>query len=508
MMNSQNVLADNEQLQKEAERVNVAIIGSGFSGTGLAIQLKRSGEESFVVLEREHSLGGTWRDNHYPGAACDVQSHLYSYSFKPKPEWSRVYARQPEILEYLRDCATSEGVDRHMRFDSEVLGAAWIEESNEWLISTANGSYLARVLVTASGHLSDPKYPNIPGIDDFKGAKFHSARWDHDTSLEGKRVGVIGTGASAIQIIPEVAKVAGKLTVFQRSAPYVVPRMDREYSTAEKNMFARLPHTAEKLRRDLFWAGEARFPQRRGIESFISRVEGLALDHLADQIKDPDLRAKLTPDYAIGCKRVLISNEYYPTYLRENVELETQGIERITENAVVMKDGSKHDLDALIVSTGFETSDLPISHRIHGTDGLLLADHWARGEQAYACSTVNGFPNLFIMNGPNSGLGAGSIIFVIESQIDYILGALDYLHQNGYTRMEVTQDAEMDFAAMIDRNAQGTVWLEGGCKSWYVDERNGRLSTIWPDFMSRFRDSNGVFRPEAYEVRSLAEQKV
>ncbi|MEV0688216.1 NAD(P)/FAD-dependent oxidoreductase [Nocardia sp. NPDC050378] len=484
--------------------MNVAIIGSGFSGTGLAIQLKRSGEESFVVLERENTLGGTWRDNHYPGAACDVQSHLYSYSFKPKPDWSRVYARQPEILQYLRDCATSEGIVEHMRFDSEVLEAAWIEESNEWLISTTNGDYAARVLVSASGHLSDPKYPDIAGIEDFAGAKFHSARWDHDTALDGKRVGVIGTGASAIQIVPEVAKVAGNLTVFQRSAPYVVPRLDREYTAGERNMFARLPHTAQKLRRDLFWASEARFPQRRGIESFISRVERLALDHLANQIADPVLRAKLTPDYAVGCKRVLISNQYFPTFLRENVELETRGIDHITENAVVMADGTRHELDVLIVSTGFEASDLPIARRIRGRDGLLLADHWADGEQAYACSTVNGFPNLFIMNGPNSGLGAGSIIFVIESQIDYILGALDYLGRNGYTRIEVRQEAETEFAAMLDRKAQGTVWLDGGCKSWYVDQRNGRLSVIWPDFMSRFRDSNGVFRPEAYEVRALA----
>jgi cation diffusion facilitator CzcD-associated flavoprotein CzcO len=504
-MTSSTLQADHKQSEKDVERVDVAIIGSGFSGIGLAIQLKRSGEASFVVLEREQALGGTWRDNHYPGAACDVQSHLYSYSFKLNPEWSRVYARQPEILQYLRDSATSEGLDEHMRFNNEVLDAAWIESSNEWLITTTNGRYVARVLVSASGHLSDPKYPNIPGLDDFKGAKFHSARWDHDTSLEGKRVGVIGTGASAIQVIPEVARVAGKLTVFQRSAPYVVPRKDRAYSPGEKNMFARLPDTAKRLRRDLFWASEARYPQRRNIESFISRVEKVALDHLANQIEDPELRAKLTPDYSIGCKRVLISNEYFLTYLRDNVELETRGIARITENSVVMADGSEHELDALVVSTGFEASDLPISHRIHGLNGELLSHRWSRGEQAYACSTVNGFPNLFIMNGPNSGLGAGSIVFVIESQINYILGALDYLRQNGYTRIEVSGDAEMDFVAMIDRKAQGTVWLDGGCKSWYVDERNGRLSVIWPDFMTRFRDNNGVFRPEAYEVRSLVQ---
>lgn len=490
------------------ERVRVAIVGSGFSGVGMAIKLKQQGEDSFVVLEREAALGGTWRDNTYPGAACDIQSHLYSYSFMPNPRWSRVYAPQGEILEYIQDCARKGGIEPHMRFNSEMLSAEWDESRGLWVIETLSGIYEAQVMISAAGHLSDPKYPAIEGIESFEGTIFHSARWDHEAELEGKRIGVLGTGASAIQIVPEMAKIAGELTVFQRSAPYVVPRMDREYTEAEKGMFERLPETAKDLRRELFWGNEARFPQRRGIPAFIDKVTGLALGHLENQVPDPELRAKLTPDYSVGCKRILISNVYFPTYLQQNVTLETTGIERIEGNRVMLKDGSFHELDVLIVSTGFEASDLPISYLIRGANGSLLSDHWAGGEQAYACSTVNGFPNLFIMNGPNSGLGAGSIIFIVECQIDYILGALAAMDERGASRLEVRLDAENDFVDMIERKAKGTVWVDGGCKSWYVDQRNGRLTTIWPDFMTHFRQFNGVFAAEAYEfasVRELAE---
>ncbi|WP_404473418.1 flavin-containing monooxygenase [Microbacterium aerolatum] len=492
------MITDRVLSNETVERHRVVIVGSGFSGVGMAIKLKQQGEDSFVVLERESAVGGTWRDNTYPGAACDIQSHLYSFSFMPNPKWSRVYAPQGEILDYIQDCARKGGIMPHMRFDSELLSAEWDESRRVWRISTSSGEYESQVLISAAGHLSDPKYPAIDGIEEFSGTMFHSARWNHDAQLEGKRIGVLGTGASAIQIVPEMAKVAGQLTVFQRSAPYVVPRMDREYTGAEKSMFERLPETAKDLRRELFWSNEARFPQRRGIETFIDKVTSLALGHLEEQVRDEELRAKLTPDYSIGCKRILISNVYFPTYLRDNVELETTGIDRIDGNRVVLRDGKSHELDVLIVSTGFEASDLPISYLIRGASGQLLSDHWAGGEQAYACSTVNGFPNLFIMNGPNSGLGAGSIIFVIECQINYILGALREMRERESNRIEVSREAEQEFVEMVNRKAQGTVWIDGGCKSWYVDQRNGRLTTIWPDFMSHFRQLNGVFNPDAY----------
>jgi cation diffusion facilitator CzcD-associated flavoprotein CzcO len=483
------------------------IIGAGFSGLGLALRLKESGEDSFIVLEREKDLGGSWRDNVYPGVQCDIQSHLYSYSFMPNPRWSRVYAPGPEIWAYMQDCARKGGVLDRMSYGNEVLSAVWNEDRGLWEIEAARGRYEAEILIAASGHLSDPRYPDIEGIDGFAGEIFHSSRWDRNADLEGKRVGVLGTGASALQIIPEVAKVAGHLTVFQRSAPYVTPREDREYTETEKRMFERLPETAKNLRREIFWGNEARFPQRRSIEAFIDKVKNLALGHLAAQVPDPELRAKLTPDYQIGCKRILLSNNYYPTFLRDNVTLEATGIARVEGNRVVMKDGTSHELDVLIVATGFEASDLPISYRVRGANGLLLSEHWAGGGQAFACATVNGFPNLFVMNGPNSGLGAGSVLFIIETQIDYILGAYAEMKRRGANRIEVTLEAENSFAAMVDKKAQGTVWLDGGCKSWYVDQRNGRLTTIWPDFMTHFKQINGVFVPDAYmfeEKRELA----
>jgi cation diffusion facilitator CzcD-associated flavoprotein CzcO len=486
------------------EDVRVAIIGSGFAGLGLATMLKRRGEHSFVVLERAGDVGGTWRDNDYPGAACDIQSHLYSFSFRPNPNWSRVYAEQPEILRYLKDTAMEEGILPHLRFGAEVLEARWDDDERRWVITTATGSVTAEVLVAASGHLSDPKVPNFPGLAEFGGDIFHSARWDHTVPLQGKRVAVVGSGASAIQIVPAIAELVDELTVFQRSAPYVIPRNDHEYSSAERGMFARLPETAQELRDELYWGNEARFPQRRGVTAFVDRVQATALGHLAAQVPDAQLRALLTPDYAIGCKRILISNDYYPTLARENVHLETNGIDHFTQSGVVTSAGDEIPVDAVIMSTGFQATDLPIAHRIRGRDGKLLSDAWSHGGEAFATTSIHGYPNLFIMNGPNAGLGAGSIIFIVESQIDYIMGALDYMTEQSIESLEATAEAQRRFVEDVQRRAQGTVWVSGGCSSWYLDPRNGHLTTLWPDFMSRFRRENGVFRPDGYRENRAA----
>jgi cation diffusion facilitator CzcD-associated flavoprotein CzcO len=483
------------------ESVKVAIIGTGFAGLGLATLVKRSGEESFLVLERSASVGGTWRDNTYPGAACDVPSHLYSFSFRLNPAWSRVYAPQPEILSYLQRTADEEGLMPHMRFGTEVLEARWSETARYWVIATTTGTYRAQVMVSATGHLCDPKLPDIAGLDSFAGPVFHSARWDHDAKLAGARVGIIGTGASSVQITPHVAALAGELTVFQRSAPYIVPRPDREYTAAEQGMFARMPELIEQLRDDLFWAAEARFPQRRQVTAFLDQIRGLAQEHREAQIADPELRAKVTPDYTIGCKRIIVSNDYYPALTRPTVTVETTPISRIAADAVVLKDGSLRELDVLILATGFEAIDLPIAHLVHGRDGRLLADQWEdEGEQAFACVAVHGFPNYFIMNGPNTGLGAGSIVYMVETQMTYILSALAYLREHGVAVLEPDAEAEDLFAADLVRRSQGTVWLDGGCRSWYVDERTQRLTAIWPDFMSRYRAENGQFSPEGYRL--------
>ena len=476
---------------------DVIIIGTGFSGLGMGIALARAGRRSFVMLERASDVGGTWRDNCYPGAACDIQSHLYSYSFRPNPEWSRVYAPQPEILAYLQRAADEEGLRDHIHFDSEVVSATWDATRGQWIVQTPYGVHVARALIAAAGHLSDPSYPEIEGLDDFGGTIFHSAQWDHDYPLEGKRIGVIGTGASAIQIVPELAEVAEKLTVFQRSAPYVIPRKDYVYSDAEKGMFRKLPHTAQFLRDELFWANESRFPQRRGVPSFISEIQAVALNHLEQQVTDPALLRKLTPTYAIGCKRILISNDYYPALMQPNVDLEADPIARLDERGVLTSTGHHVDLDLLVVATGFEASDLPIAYRVVGRDGQRLSDRWKDGGRAFACTTVSGFPNLFVMLGPNTGLGAGSIIYMVETQIGYIQQAIDHIFGTS-TIIDATRAAEDEYVDSIDDRSNGTVWLNGGCQSWYVHHVSGRLTTLWPDFMSQFRKENGSFQVHGY----------
>lgn len=480
--------------------VDVLIIGSGFAGIGMAVSLKREGRRSFVILERAQDVGGTWRDNTYPGAACDIQSHLYSYSFRPNPNWSRIYAPQPEIHAYLQDTARDEGISPHVRFGANVTAADWDDAEGVWVVESTAGTFRARTLVSATGHLSDPVYPTIAGIDTFQGELFHSARWRHDVELKGKRVGVIGTGASSIQIVPSIQPLVGSLTVFQRSAPYVVPRRDREYTATEKGMFARAPETAQALRDELFWGNESRFPQRLQSPLFLSDVRQVALDHLHDQVADDVLRRHLTPDYEIGCKRILISNDYYPAVAAPNVALETSGIREITPDGVVTRSGEHIPLDVLIVATGFEAADLPVGDLVRGRDGVLLADHWAEGGRALACSAVAGFPNFFVMLGPNTGLGAGSIIFMVETQISYIHGAITYLLDEEVD-IDPAPEAEDAFVEALHHRSKHTVWVQGGCSSWYLHPASGRLTTLWPDFMAQFRRENGEFSPTPYIVR-------
>jgi cation diffusion facilitator CzcD-associated flavoprotein CzcO len=484
------------------QSTDVIIIGSGFAGLGMAVRLRRQGTHDFVVLERADDVGGTWRDNEYPGAACDIQSHLYSYSFRPNPRWSRVYAPQREILDYLRDTAREENILPHVRFDANVLKATWDDEEGLWNVVTSNGTYCGRVLISAAGHLSDPSYPSIEGLEDFEGQIFHSARWPRGWDSTGKRIGVIGTGASAIQIVPELARSASHLTVFQRTPPYVIPRRDHVYSEAEKRMFERFPETAQKLRDELFWNNENRFPQRRGVPAFINDITAIARRHLEQEVADPDLRAKLTPDYAIGCKRVLISNDYYASLIQPHVTLETAGVARAVADGLVLGDGQTVALDALVVATGFETSDLPIAEVVSGRGGERLADRWREGGQAYACCSVAGFPNFFLMLGPNTGLGAGSMVFMIETQVKYIGEAIKYVLETASV-IEPDRHAEQAYVDTIYRRSEGTVWLTGGCRSWYIHQGSGRFATLWPDFMMQFRAENGTFSTDSYIASSF-----
>ena len=340
--------------EKTYHDTSIIIVGAGFGGLGMAMRLKQQGEDDFVILERAEDVGGAWRDNTYPGVACDVPSHLYSFSYKPRADWSRVFSPGAEIFQYLRDCARDSGLIPHIHFGAELQHALWDQEEACWLVDTAQGSWRAQYLITATGVLADAKMPDIPGLNDFSGTAFHSACWDHDTSLQGKRVGIVGSGASAIQIVPEVAKEAEQLVVFQRSAPYIVPRPDRAYSEMEKRSFARLPESMAALRSDIFWTGEYMFAQRRAVPGFVAQARTMALDHLADQVPDPELRLKLTPDYEIGCKRVLIANDYYPTFSKDNVTLETSALENVSGGKAIAVSGKEYELDVLIFATGLK----------------------------------------------------------------------------------------------------------------------------------------------------------
>lgn len=479
-------------------RSDIIIVGAGFAGVGLGIRLKERGMNDFIILERGADVGGAWRDNVYPGVACDVPSLLYSYSFRPTGEWSRVYAPGKEIWDYIRDCATTDGVMEHISFGVTMEHAQWDTEAHEWVLQTTAGEYRTPMFIGAMGHLADPKAIEVPGRDSFAGPVFHSAQWDPSADLRGKRVGVVGTGASALQIIPRMAEMADEVVVFQRSACYVVPRADRPYTDAERRRFARDPEAITEAREQMFWDMEANFAQRRMVPEKLAEGKAMALGHLADQVADPELRAKLTPDYEIGCKRVLISNEYFPAFLRPNVTLETSGFKEFADGKAVATSGNAYELDALIMATGFEAAK-PIyaPHFVNG-EGRSLEDEWESGMHAFGSITVAGFPNLFLINGPNTGLGHNSVLFVIESQIDFVLGMLDDFYARGLKEIEVTEQAEQYYEGEIETLSKGTVWLEGGCKNWYVDPNTGKLTVTWPDFAYAFREYNGEYHTEDF----------
>ena len=479
-------------------RTRVLIIGTGFAGLGMAIRLKQSGIEEFVVLERAGEVGGTWRDNTYPGAACDVPSHLYSFSFAPNPDWSRSFSPQAEIQEYLRRTATDFGVRPHIRFSSEVLGAAWDETVQRWRVCTDAGDFDADVLVSATGALSDPAIPELPGLERFEGTVFHSAAWRHDVDLTGKRVAVIGTGASAIQFVPQIQPKVARLTVFQRTPPWILPRWDRPFRPLERWAFRHVPLVQRLGRAGIYWGREqmvAGFVMAPGL---MEVAERLARRHLERSVADPALRAKLTPDYRIGCKRILISNDYLPSLTRPNVDLVAAGLADVRERSVVGADGSEHEVDAIIFGTGFHVTDIPVADRITGPGGVTLKEHWAGGMKAYKGTAVAGFPNFFLLVGPNTGLGHSSQVFMIESQIAYVLDAVRHLHRTGNV-LDVRAEAETAWDDGVQRAMRRTVWTTGGCASWYLDRR-GRNTTLWPGSTWRFRRLTSHFDPGAYRV--------
>lgn len=464
--------------------LDIAVIGAGFGGIGMAIALLAAGRRDFAVFERADDLGGTWRDNRYPGCACDVPSHLYSYSFAPNPAWSHRYAGWAEILQYLRGVATRHGVLPHLRCGHAVTRIDYDEARARWRLRFADGRMVeARVVVSATGGFSTPRPPAIPGHETFAGASCHSARWDDTIQFAGRRVAVIGTGASAIQLVPRLAAQAAALTVFQRSAPWVVPRRDRALRASEQRRYARWP-ALQRLHRGAQYAlaegrifGFVLMPWLRRLAELEARW------HLRRQVADPLLRARLTPDYPLGCKRVLVSDDYYPALARAHVSLVDTPIERIGPAGLRTIDGREHAVDAIIHATGFEVAGkLPFA--VHGRGGRSLDAEWAGGGEAYYGLLTAGYPNLFTLLGPNTGLAHSSVIYMLESQVRYVIDALALLDRAGARTLEPRPEAQAAFVRGVDRRLAGSVWTR--CHSWYRG-RDGRVSAIWPDFTFRYR---------------------
>lgn len=492
------------------EEVDVAVVGAGFAGLGAALRLARR-TETYAVLERADDLGGTWQANRYPGVGCDVPSHLYSYSEQrtgvAPGDWSRVFARGGEIHAYLRRAAADAGVLPHVHLRTEVLDAAW--RDGRWHLrlrqrGAGDGArvreLVARSLVMAVGRLSEPRWPEVPGLRDPRPGGLravHTSDWPTDLDVAGLRVGVVGTGATAAQLVPAIAGRAAHVVVLQRTPAYVVPRGDQAYDAAERAAL-RAPGAAGALRERLFAEQDRGVAARLAPGPARDELRARALDHLAAQVADPGLRALLTPAYEVGCKRVVLSDDWYPALQRDDVTLEPTALVRVEGDRVVAASGREHALDLLVLATGFASTEPPFAERVAGRGARRLAEHWARGMVAYNSTTVHGFPNLFVLDGPNASLGHHSVVDMIETQVAYVLGALDRLATDPALALEPTATAEEAYVAEIDRRSRGTVWLTGGCRSWYVDERSGRLTLLWPGSSAAFRARLDSFDPDAY----------
>jgi cyclohexanone monooxygenase len=486
--------------QVETVTVTTLVVGAGFSGLCAAIRLQEDGERDFVVIERGSDVGGTWRDNTYPGAACDVPSQLYSFSFAPNPEWSSSYSPQPEIQAYIQSVAERSGTLDRFVFDTSVEDLAWDDAARRWRVTTSGATYDAQFVVLAAGALSAPKLPAIEGVEGFQGELFHSAQWDHSVDLAGKRVAVIGTGASAIQLVPEVAKRAAHLDVYQRTAPWILPRVARRYTRAERLAMRHVPGVQKAYRIADYWIRESNVPSYVRYPALTAAPRALGLLNIRRGIKDPELRRKVTPDFTPFCKRILLSNDWYPTLDQPHVDLVTEGIGKVTGNAVVTADGTEREIDVLIVATGFYTTDLPIAEHVVGREGRTLRARWDEvGMSAYKGATVPEFPNLFFVVGPNTGLGHSSMVFMIESQVAYLTDAVRTARELGLATVEVSEEAAAAYNDDLQERMRPTVWNVGGCSSWYLDE-HGRNTTLWPRSTFAFRAETRHFDRDAYAV--------
>ncbi|MEU5258319.1 NAD(P)/FAD-dependent oxidoreductase [Amycolatopsis sp. NPDC021455] len=487
------------------ERFKVVIVGTGFSGLGQAIQLEKAGIRDYVLLEKATEVGGTWRDNSYPGCACDVQSHMYSFSYEQNPGWSRSFSPQQEIFDYLKGVADKYRLREKIRFGVELTGAHWDEKERRWTATTRDGrEFVAQFLVSGVGGLHIPQIPELPGIANFQGQTWHSARWNHEYDLRGKRVAVVGTGASAVQFVPRIAPDVAELTLFQRTPPWIMPKPDHAMPEWAQTLFKRVPGTQRAYRNALYWLLEARAIGFNGHPAIMKAGELIAKRNIAKGIKDPALREKVTPDYTMGCKRVLISNDYYPALDRPNVDVVTAGIKEVRAHSIVDSAGVEHEVDAIIYGTGFKVTDALEYLDITGVDGRNLAKEWAaEGMRTHKGITVSGYPNLFFLLGPNTALGHNSVVFMIESQARYVVDAIKLAGSRGAAALDVRPGVQEEFQREIQDKLVKGVWTQGGCKSWYLDAQ-GVNRTIWPGFTWRYWLETRKVDPADYELTGRA----
>ena len=466
--------------------IAVAVIGAGFAGIGAAIKLKQKGIDDFVVFERGDRVGGTWRDNTYPGAACDIPSHLYSYSFAPNPEWSHTYSGSAEILDYIDEMVASFGVAEHIRFRREVVGLSYDEASGEWTVRFAGRrrAVKARSVIMAAGPLANPSFPDLRGIDDFDGHKIHSARWDHDYDFTGKKVAVVGTGASAVQIVPHLVRSAASVKVFQRTPGWVLPRVDVETGEFAKSVYRVVPGAQRLARAAWYWGHESialgvvwDTPLTRVVET-VSRL------NLRLQVRDPWLRRQLTPDFSAGCKRLLMTSDYYPALQADNCKLVTWPIARIAPTGIRTVEGVEHQADVIVFATGFDVGKQGTPFPVTGVGGRVLADEWAGGAYAYRSVNVAGYPNLHITFGPNSGPGHNSALVYMEAQIDYMTDAVTMIEKNGWKALDVREEVQSAYNRDIQKRLGATTW-NSGCQSWYLTE-DGFNATMFPGFATQY----------------------
>ena len=485
----------------------MVVVGAGFSGLCVASRLRERGEEDFVVLERDEVVGGVWRDNIYPGVACDVPSHLYSLSFAPNPEWNRAFSPGRQIRDYLESVVSDRGLGPWIALREELLDAAWDDDAEAWRIATSERRLSADLLVSCAGPLTEPVFPDVPGLNRFRGKKFHTSRWDDEHDLAGERVAVVGTGASAVQVVPQIQPRVGRLVVFQRTPGWVVSRPDRQISEKEKRVLRAFPQLVRLYRLGQFAVRDLvnyRMIRRNCVLRRL--LEKTSRRLLEQHVDDPELRAKLMPGYEIGCKRVLITDDFYPALDKPNVELIASAVREVREGSLVAEDGTEREIDTIIFATGFETSASPVLSRIRGRGGRSVDEVWNGKPRYHRATTIAGFPNFFNLCSAGTGSGHGSMIWKAESQTAYVMDALRVMRKRNLSSVEVRPDAQDRYMRWVGEELDGTVWARGGCQSWYLDD-GGRPSLMWPRTMWGFRRMLHRFDAEHYMLRQVREAR-